>query len=278
VETTDWILFQYTITVSVANQISPWAPFEKSTASFLALYTEVTERSRRVMTRFVPEEQRWIDSLMEGFLDKYKQWKYDGVVRDYLERLDDAAGGKTKDEALLVVGHAYLHICYDLPRTIAETLPRFRIDDERAGWVFRQLAPIFADAFWERIRKQPSILGWYRTVFWFLRPALSRSKMRTILELASAYVIDLRSIALINGLRLKDHRGAHRRHLEDLIWIGIDIQSRLVSQSSDVTEWLRLRSPELPVPPGNAVSTYENPSKDAGGLAKDQIEAKDFLS
>src|ERR1700682_3474157 len=102
----------------VCQQVFASIPdFKETTRSFSLLYREVTE----VMTQYGSElpqpEKEWLDYLIKAFWKNFEAWEYKAEVRDYLLRFKKRGVFKVYQ----LIGHAYLHIAYDLPRVIADS-------------------------------------------------------------------------------------------------------------------------------------------------------------
>jgi hypothetical protein len=91
--------------------------FKETTKAFSLLYGEVT----KVMTAYgiglAAQEKQWLVYLIEAFWKNFEAWEYKPEVRDYLLRFK-RRGVFTVYQ---LIGHAYLHIAYDLPRVIADS-------------------------------------------------------------------------------------------------------------------------------------------------------------
>src|SRR5262249_21151167 len=84
-------------------------------------------------------------SLVSGFYDRFVRWPSDEP--EYLSLLYTQNWG-----TFTVAGHAYLHVSYDLPVVIADTLPpKFQSDTDpesqtRAANIYLSLEKAFRDA------------------------------------------------------------------------------------------------------------------------------------
>lgn len=226
-----------------SNRNDSWPSFKSSTAPFLELYEEVTVRLNRFKALRNADEKRWIEYLIQGFQEQYLDWEFNPIVRDYLERVDAAASG---EQALQVIGHAYLHIAFDLPRKLADSLVAFSIPDrKRARTLFQDMSLIFEDAF-KQVLLKPGRFGKLGRIGRFLNRLMPR-QINALISAASKFALSLRSGAWIIAENLAD--GNHRGYLEECLWKEVEAKSRLVmALSSDPIEWMaNLPSPSPPL-------------------------------
>ena len=99
--------------------IPRWPAFEQSTSPFRTLYQEVNQRLHvRGLALATEEERQWMQFLIDHFEIEYQLWAEKPELRIYLELSDRCIRA---NPLLSVLAHAYLHVCYDLPRVIADS-------------------------------------------------------------------------------------------------------------------------------------------------------------
>ena len=93
----------------------PWPDYRESTKEFREFYQIVAMR----LGQFAQGRNRtWFEELILKFEKEYSNWEFDDKLRNYLIRLHACP------TLVRLVGHAYLHMGYDLPRVIGDTLLR----------------------------------------------------------------------------------------------------------------------------------------------------------
>jgi hypothetical protein len=220
-----------------------WVNFETSTAAFAAMYEEVTARLQRYKARLPEENEReWLDYLINGFSVEYRSWKTSLIARDYLELLDEYANG---NQALLLTGHVYLHISYDLPRVMAASFSRLTLTRSRSREIFRKMAPIFIDSFERFIRRESFLRGVVALAATALKKLLPRRKTRALITIAGQFIHTLRSAAWLNAVNLATCT-APRMYAAEL-WDKVEQQVRLwMALSPDPVDWIaNLAAPEI---------------------------------
>lgn len=89
--------------------------FPERTRPFQLLYEEVTARLTKVADGLPSRESSWLRWLIQRFWESHLEWiAGDPRVAEYLYRFHRGYSPR----ALRVIGHAFLHIAYDLPRDI----------------------------------------------------------------------------------------------------------------------------------------------------------------
>ncbi len=107
---------------------------------------------------------------------------------NYLEDVERKANGR---KWLKLIGHAYLHISYDLPRVIARTLrERPELDRHNARHLYEDLRDTFSES-WVELAGNSQVLG---PVAW-----IGRLLPRECLEASIHYVLSLRYQAWSNA-------------------------------------------------------------------------------
>ena len=222
-----------------------WPEFAESTAPFAKLYGQVTAQLRlRQQALPAAVEREWIDYLIQGFDREFKAWEYKPRLRPYLDLTGESCGASP---ALRVIGHAYLHICYDLPRVLANSLNAIPIDRWRAQAIYRQLGPDFA-AVYKHAISDAAIFGGYAKLWNAASKILSKRKAAAVTGLLGNWLFTRRTEAWINAAILRESPDRH--HLDSWLLREIERAARAVMElTSDPIEWLnRLDSPILPGP------------------------------
>lgn len=170
------------------------SPYE----DFLFLYDDVTDALRQFVRAGVKDgaithpEQLWFEELIKGFKSKFNDWpnaKRGTAIGDYLRLFD----GRRIAKPLRVAGHAFLHVAYDLPRVIADTLDRRPMTDRpRLRSLFLRPGPVFRERFMEQAKS--GTFGVLLRPVGYLKPA----------EILSYWLLSLRSVAWIHAETLAD--------------------------------------------------------------------------
>jgi hypothetical protein len=168
---------------------------------FLSLYDDVTVALRSFVRAglkhgsMTKDEQLWFEQLIGGFDGKFKDWpnaKRGTAIGEYL-RLFDA---RRVSKPLRVAGHAFLHVAYDLPRVIADSLnSRPATDRPRLRSLFLMPGPVFRERFMAQARA--GTFGVLLRPVGHLRPA----------EILAYWLLSLRSVAWIHAETLADSGG-----------------------------------------------------------------------
>lgn len=120
--------------------------FDEACRPFDLTYADVTFRIREFASELSSPDADWLDRLVAGFANERAQWSARSELAQYRVRL---ALFRTK--ILRLVAGAYLHISYDLPRSIANEWPgsghwTAGPTPMRGKQIFFQLSNIFPDA------------------------------------------------------------------------------------------------------------------------------------
>lgn len=123
---------------------------------FQSLYRSVTLQMRRyrddATNALTVDEIQWLSNLIAGFQERFDNWPTHEI--EYLEALY----GQNWD-TFTVAGHAYLHVSYDLPIVIADSLlgqaasQKALVSTVRASEIYLSLEKGFKDAVhsdWEK--------------------------------------------------------------------------------------------------------------------------------
>ena len=196
--------------------------FDKTTKAFSLLYREVTKVMKQYSDGLSQNEKEWLDYLIEAFWKNFEAWEYKTEVRDYLLQF------KTRGVFAVyqLIGHAYLHIAYDLPRVIADShtntygnpltdpldvsIPQ-AISMDRARAIYLGPGPNF-------LALMQKTSGW-----WSVSGVFSLSKIipgsKSLMSTFGYWVIALRTIAWIHADNLRE--SAARTVLEERLLASV---------------------------------------------------------
>jgi hypothetical protein len=176
---------------------APASPYE----DFAALYDDVTEALREFVRKgdqygaLTASEQLWFEQLIKGFKQEFKAWPTfppGSALGDYLRLFDRRGIAKP----LRVAAHAFLHVAYDLPRVIANTLQHLPVADRpRLRSLFLRPGPLFRQRFMEQARQ--GTFGFLLRPVGYFKPA----------EILAYWLLSIRSVAWIHAETLADSAG-----------------------------------------------------------------------
>src|SRR5262245_11896608 len=109
------------------RELGVFQEFAAETRPFRLLYDEVTELMQLQSEGLEGKERLWFESLIQGFQTEYEAWPKKPHVIRYLIRL------RGSWQLLRVMAHTFLHIAYDLPRVIADSLRPQSVERHRAA-------------------------------------------------------------------------------------------------------------------------------------------------
>ena len=174
-----------------------WPAFGQSTASFRLLYEGVTKRLYLRKLRLLREDERqWLQFLIDRFESEYRAWESKPVLLPYLEVSDRNI---QSSRLLSVLAYTYLHVCYDLPRVIADSF--VFLEEDKAHEIYQHMSVDFSEVL-EVYLANPAIFGKYSYPWKFLRkqlPGLSRTLARNF----NNWLLTRRSEAWLNALVLQ---------------------------------------------------------------------------
>lgn len=227
--------------------------FEKRTEPFKLLYDEVSNVMKDGGAKLSSEERAWLEYLIAAFKRNYEAWEFKAELRDYLLRIEKRSLFRVYD----LIGHAYLHVAYDLPRVIADSHSNTRpggssfdelelkipqsIDMDRARPIYLGFGPRFLELM-EKSSKKWAVAGWFSLTK--LIPGRN-SLMRTF----GYWVVSLRTVAWIHADSLRE--ASDRKALEGKLLQAIkDAADAVDGQRWNPFAWLsRLFPPVLSVVP-----------------------------
>ena len=167
---------------------------------FAGLYHYVSRDLRMYAKTLEASDRKWFEHLIRGFLAEFRKWNradlsgYFGILH---------AKGVNKYVAL--AGHAFLHIAYDLPRTIADALadPILSIgtvdEKNRRRLAYVAVSPRF-----------PDIMTDFLDDHWLGKHFDDTRFGRSIIEQITYWAIALRTAAWVHAEVLFDNPGARR--------------------------------------------------------------------
>jgi hypothetical protein len=194
-----------------------WPRFGAATTGFATIYADVTGRLRAMAQSKSTDAQNtaWLLYLIQSFHNQYLAWQWKPGLRAYLEGFHR----RRVPRLFALSGDVYLHISYDLPRVIADSLKLAGKDDFALG--VTQPTNLF-DARALYLNGGPefyNVLDDHAASFsvsgFFAFPAAVARKL-SALRVLGHWVIALRSVAWIHAENLVD--SANRAILEDRLF------------------------------------------------------------
>jgi len=210
-----------------------WPQYRENTASFRLLYDSMTEELSKYAGGLPARNEReWFQELIEGFEREFEAWERNLRLRRCLERI---AGVRT--QALRVIGHAYIHIGYDLPRVIADSFSHRQAHEvSRLQECYLDATNVVRETF-EAAATKRSIFGGYGPVFWIVR----RAPIVRYLDLG-AWAIRLRERSWDAAERLRDSPNRHADEAE--MWREVEAKLRSATEHWNPLRWIyELRDP-----------------------------------
>jgi len=202
------------------------------------LYDAVTDMIRERSMHWTPPDDLFVEYLIAGFFKYYKEWKQRPELLSYLSLFHQESAYR----ALQLIGQAYLHMAYDLPRTIANAYSAVAgIDRSRTTAYYLSLEPGFVQVA-EQSFKRREIVG----VFAFL--GASRVSRRTAAGNFCFWMKNIRSNALHHASILASPpSGMSRERLEQSLVEEIQAAAeKVLRRSWNPLCWLpALSSPSI---------------------------------
>lgn len=207
-----------------------WQDFGTATAGFATIYVDVTTRLRGIATK-APVDQRntdWVLYMIQSFHNQFLTWQWKPATRGYL-----AGFHRRRSPRLFSLsGDVYLHIAYDLPRVIADSLSRrgpddFNVEvmDPTNRYDARVLYLSAGPEFYEVLEKHATT---FSVAGFFAFPAIIGRKL-SALHVLGHWVIALRNTAWIHAEALCD--SPNRTQLEDRLLDAV-LQAATTATSS----------------------------------------------
>lgn len=189
----------------------------------------------------------WYRYLIDAFLVEFDQWE-SPACHDISHYLTLFNRGRLPS-AFRTAGHAFLHIGYDLPRVLANsmTTPPFdQIPRSRLRTLFLWPAPMFRQVFLEQIKD--GMFGALARPFGYVKP----------LEILAYWILALRSVAWIHGEILADAPVGQRTSLEENLarsLLKAGLEARRASWLSGVPKLDNSRLFQLAWMPSTSIAT-----------------------
>jgi hypothetical protein len=204
-------------------QLPRWARFDESTQPFRSLYGRVTFSLLNYAASLAGgshgTDYLWFKYLVDGFEAEYQKWATNPHMRSYLERTDELS------KAGRLVLYAYLHIAYDLPRVIADSLLTGNAPARiRCKQIFARADFTFIEAFGYCSRIW-SIFGVYSIPLKCLY-TVNGSLFDQFVEIVGKWPLVLRNEAWDLGERLAS--APNRQEIEEGMWRFVDDQTRAI--------------------------------------------------
>jgi hypothetical protein len=192
------------------------------TEPFYIVYQGVTSAMRNYY-RGHPESRLFLEFMIEKFFDEYETWPDgtpDSFARDYLRDWNKSRKGP----AYRLIGQAFLHIAWDLPRVVVDCFPmgeleRLRISEADAGEHFRATNGIFEDVLFENF-KNYKVSGVFAAGGKALKP---RSKL---LNQVFIWIVATRTDAWVLGSDLAKQSEYRRAQIKKALQAAIKKSAR----------------------------------------------------
>jgi hypothetical protein len=217
------------------------APAPRFTYAFHVLYERVTDmirdtaapQSHKPAWRYI--EIEFFEYLISGFYQEYRKWNDPGAIAAHLHYLHE----KAPIAAFELMAHAYLHMAYDLPCTIAQALTDFakhppgRSSFTAFRFRFLELEPGFERTA-DDVASQPGVLG---AASFLNRIAPRRWKFSYVF---AVWVLRIRSNAYLQAESIFDLPADKTRLERALLAKVIANQREMVRNAYRPLLWFRL--------------------------------------
>jgi hypothetical protein len=211
------------------------------------VYSKVTRKLREfILFRADQEVEEYLEFLIAGFYSEYERWyKLDPVVGYF------SLFRRARFRSLSLVAHAYFHMGYDLPRTIADAFTAFPALGILAGGrndarkAFLQLNDVFPKVFAEESRSYST-----NGIFGIIGKAIPL----TITKIPSYWVIQMRTVAWINAEMIADEPDFKKKQQieKEILNCIVKGGQALEQEKWNPILWLTV----LPAPTVTAVAAY----------------------
>lgn len=207
-----------------------WQDFGTATAAFATIYRDVTTRLRGIATKAHIDQRNtnWVLYLVQSFHNQYLTWQWKPAIRAYLTDFHRRRSPKL----FSLSGDVYLHIAYDLPRVIADSLSRPGPDDFNVQVIdptnrfdARVLYLSAGPEFYEVLEQHATT---FSVAGFFAFPAIIGRKL-SALQVLGHWVIALRNTAWIHAEALCD--SVNRTQREDQLLNAV-LQAATTATSS----------------------------------------------
>jgi hypothetical protein len=209
----------------------------EDTEPFFLVYGSVTKAIRKYYRTYT-DARLMLEFMIEEFFDEYERWndrRPDDFARKYLA----AWHRRSKGRAYRLIGQAYLHITWDLPRVVQRCFPlgeteKLRISEADAIDHFRGTNGLFLDVLYENLKE-------YKVSGMFAPGGKLIEARSHLLNSVFIWIISIRMDAWAFGCSLAKQTAAKREEL-------LDIQKQLIMKAaSEATKgrfgWLALIKP-----------------------------------
>jgi hypothetical protein len=224
----------------------PYRPLP-GTTPFWNVYSKVTKKLRDfTMLSRDPNIEEFLEFLIGGFYAEYEDWYKPKPAHGYFTLFRRA-----RFKSLSLVAHAYFHMGYDLPRTIADAftaLPSLNIlargrNDARK--TFLQLNNVFPEVFAEESRSYST-----NGIFGIIGKVIPLS----ITKIPAYWVIQMRTVAWINAEMLADEPDVKKKQQieKEILNCVVKGGKALEREKWNPILWLTV----LPAPTVTAVAAY----------------------
>jgi hypothetical protein len=196
----------YYTSVAEAEMRRPRNALGKRVDLFAHLYYQVTRDLRSYAKTLQPSDRRWFGYLIRGFLRQFRDWD-NSDLSGYFAIIH----AKPVSRYVTLAGYAFLHIAYDLPRTIADSLvhpqvgPASLTDLNRRRLAYVAVSPRFPDIIVDFLEDR-----------WLVRHFGESKFGRAVIEQIAYWAIALRTVAWVHAEILRDGP-ARRRAMEQQI-------------------------------------------------------------
>lgn len=220
--------------------------FEKEIEPFGLMYEGVEYRLEWYVDnpvnpdRLSDSEKDWFNFLIENFRAEFDEWPKDEKLRPYFDHF------LGRPKPYRAMGGAYLHIAYDLPRVIADSLAPERtfnddLDFGRARGIYLQQTPTFFKVI-EEYGTKMKIFGPFALINFLISWINPRLSLAGVM---GSWILALRTTAWVHGEILHDSTSEMRRNLEKNLRSAVIEATREVSRSRwNVLEWPRRLTPQ----------------------------------
>jgi hypothetical protein len=210
----------------------------ESTEPFCIVYKDVTVAMRNYYASN-KRSRLFLEKMIESFFDEYLKWAdEDGFAHKYLDEWHAVSKGK----AYRLVGQAYLHIAWDLPRVVLDCFPLgvnepLRISEAEAQEHFVGTNKIFREVFEANFKKY-KVAGAFAAVGVI---AGSRAELQRILLY---WILAIRQTAFILGCSLARQTPTRRKELLRQLEASVLYQAREAKGSPwNMVSWMGMINP-----------------------------------
>lgn len=86
---------------------------------FDIVYADVTAKMNEMVRLLGTPDSNWLSALIKAFQSERKKWDQSSDLKEYVKAIS-----RLHSKSLRLIGGAYLHIAYDLPRAMADEWPQ----------------------------------------------------------------------------------------------------------------------------------------------------------